>query len=531
MDSRRWRLAAAAGAGGLAVNFDLLVRGGTVVDGSGITEPFAADVGVVGDRIEAIGDLSAASATSQIDATGRVVAPGFIDVHVHGEIALLGGRDQYAEVRQGITTQLLAPDGFGWARLAPQRARELWQYTLFAYGNVEVAPPWGSIAEYLALFDRTTPSNVVAQVPHCAVRAEVMGWQGRAASAEEVAAMVGLTREWMEAGARALNLGLDYQPSAHAAFEELVALCRVAAEYDGIYAAHQRYQLLGREAAWRETIALSRAAEIPVHVSHERVDDLTGPLLDQVQKDGVDLSFESYLYPAGMTHMTMMLPMEYQQGTPEEVLARLPDPKVRAASLPLLEKSLGRGDQICGFTRSGRYVGRRLAELAEAAGTSLAEFAYDLLIEEEGLQTFVFPWQVPAEEAAATLAATATHPLMMVASDGVYNIPHPHPRGTGCFAQVLGEFVRDRGQLSLAEAVYKMSGFPADRFRIHDRGRIATGRGADLVVFDPPSVAARSTYKEPMQLAAGIDDVVVNGQPVISGGAPTARLPGRVLGR
>jgi len=197
----------------------------------------------------------------------------------------------------------------------------------------------------------------------------------------------------------------------------------------------------------------------------------------------------------------------------------------------VLAQKLGRGDQICGFTRSGRHVGRCLTQLAEEAGVSIAEFAYDLLIEEEGLQGFVFPWQVPAAEAEATVQATANHPLMMVASDGVFNVPHPHPRGTGCFARVLGDFVRQEERLSLVEAVYKMSGFPADRFRIRDRGRLAEGRGADLLVFDPRTVGARSTFDDPTQLPVGIDDVVVNGQPVISGGAPTDLLPGRVLGR
>ena len=513
------------------MSFSLIIRNGDVIDGTGDRPPFRADVGVTGDVITAVDDLSTAKADCEIAASGRVVSPGFIDVHVHGEIALIGTPDQYGEVQQGITTQLLAPDGFGWARLAGARAQELWEYTLFAYGNVDIEPPWNSIDDYLSLFDRRTPSNVVSQVPHCAIRAEVMGWEARVATDDELKQMEALTREWMEAGACALNLGLAYQPSSSADFRELVALCKVVAEYDGIYAAHQRYHILGREPAWRETMDLSREAGIPVHVSHERVDEISGPLLDEVEREDIDLTFESYLYSAGMTHMTMMLPMEYQHGSPVEVLERLRDPAVRANSLPVLREKLGIADQICGFTRSGKHTGRRLRDLAQEANSSPESFAYDLLLEEAGLQAFVFPWQVPEEEAQHAVEATARHPLMMIASDGIYNIPHPHPRGMGCFARVLGEFVRDRGILTLEEAVSRMSAFPADRFRIPDRGRIEVGRAADLVLFDPDTVAAQSTYENPRRPPLGIDDVIVNGEAVIAEGVPTGVMSGRVVHR
>ncbi|MEE2754556.1 MAG: amidohydrolase family protein, partial [Candidatus Latescibacterota bacterium] len=204
------------------MTFDLIIRNGTIVDGTGDTEPFTADVGVVGEAIHRIGDLSEAQCEDAIDASGLVVAPGFIDVHVHGEIALLGGPDQFGEVRQGITTQLMAPDGFGWARLTGKQALEMWDYTRFGVGNVDMTPDWPTIESYLELFDRTTPSNVCPQVPHCAVRLEVMGWDARPATPDELAKMADITREWMEAGACAINLGLDYQPTANADFKEMV---------------------------------------------------------------------------------------------------------------------------------------------------------------------------------------------------------------------------------------------------------------------------------------------------------------------
>ncbi len=513
------------------MRFDLIIRNGTIVDGTGTNEPYLGDVGIRGEKIEAVGDLSAAQSDDVIDAAGLVVSPGFIDVHVHGEIALLGGPDQYGEVRQGITTQLMAPDGFGWARLTGEQAEEMWEYTRFGVGETDVVPEWPTIQSYLDLFDRTTPSNVVPQVPHCAVRLEVMGWDPRPATNDELIRMSDITREWMEVGACALNLGLDYQPTANADFRELVALCRAAAEYDGIYAAHIRYHTIGREPAWRETIELSRAAGIPVHISHERVDDVSGALLDEIDRDSVDLTFEAYLYSAGMTHMTMMLPIEMQQGSPGEVLNRLEDPKTRAAALPEMKNWLGRCDQVVGFTKTGRYVGERLVNIAEKAGKLPEEFAYDLILEEDGYQGFIFPWQVPPDEANRTVNRTIAHPRMMVASDGIYNVAHSHPRSQGCFARVLGEFVRDRRTISLKDAIYKMSGFPATRFRLGDRGIIREAFAADLAIFNPDDVAAQSTFEKPSLAPVGIPHVIVNGVPVIRNGSPTPARPGKVVAR
>ena len=344
--------------------------------------------------------------------------------------------------------------------------------------------------------------------------------------------MAETTREWMEAGAGVLCLGLDYQPSANADLRELVTLSKIAASYGGIYAAHVRYQILGRQGAWEETMEIARQAEIPVHISHEKVTDETAPLLDRVDRENIDLTFESYLYPAGMTHLTMQLPMNLQKGSPEEVLSRLAHPKTRAAALPHLQEKLGViGNQIVGYTRSGRFIGMTLAEAAEQEGKSWAEFAYDLIIEEEGITTCIFPWQTPPEENELTLDRTTVHPRMMVASDGVYDVPHPHPRGFGCFARFLRRCVRERGLISLEDAIYKMSGFPAERFGLKDRGRIVEGLAADVVVFDPATVADRSTWHEPTQTAVGMDWVIVNGTPVIADGTPTGKLPGRVLRR
>ena len=513
-----------------APTFSVLITGGTIVDGTG-GPAYRADVGLQGDAIAAVGDLGSATADTTVDAAGLTVTPGFIDVHVHSELALLAGHDTLVGARQGITTNLLAPDGFGWAPLDSPRCEELFAYTATLYGGSQIEARWPTIDSYLDRFAGATPLNVFPQVPHCAVRLRAMGWDARHATPDELQAMEEGTREWMDAGAGALCLGLDYQPSANASFDELVRLCQVTAEQGGIYAAHQRYSHLGRPVAWRETIELAKASCCPVHVSHERVDEDSGAALEQVEREKVDLSFESYLYPAGMTHLEMALPIHLHPGGWPAMAERLRRPGVRDLAVEWLAKYLGRGDQIVGYSRSGRHVGERTADLAAAAGKSIGEFAFDLVMEEEGAATMVFPWQTPVEEHERVIAATAVHPRMMVASDGVYDVPHPHPRSFGCFARVLGEFVRDRGLLSLPEAVYKMAGFPAERFRVPDRGVIRAGAAADLAVFDAETVAARSTWEEPRQEAVGMRWVLVNGRPIIADGAPTGSLPGRVLAR
>ena len=511
------------------MEFDIIIEDGNIVDGTGKRDPYVADIGLVGDSIETIDDLTEAKASQRINASGQVVCPGFVDVHVHSEISLLGGRDQYAAVRQGVTTHLAAPDGFGWAPLSPQLAQELWHYTQFAYGDAKLSLNWNTPDEYLSIFDGQIPANLYPQVPHCAVRLGAMGWDARPATTDELKNMERTTREWLEAGACCLCLGLDYQPSANADLNELVYLSKVAASYDAIYAAHIRYQLIGRKAAWEETIEIAQRAEIPVHISHERVDEISAEVLERVDREDIDLTFESYLYPAGMTHLAMMLPMEYQTGSPDEMLANLENSDVREKSLPYLRDKLGKGNQIIGYNKSSRYIGKLLSDVAKQEGKTNEEFAYDFILEENAIETFVMPWVTLADENEKVLNQTACHPRMMIASDGVYNIPHPHPRSYGCFVQYLGKFARERQLISLKDAVYKMSGFPAERFRLSDRGRIATNLAADIVIFDPGTVTDRSTWFDPIQPPIGVNWVFVNGVPVINDGEVTGKLPGKVL--
>lgn len=516
------------------MEFDLLVRGGTIVDGSG-GPGFAGDVGVRGDRVVAVGSLPDATAATVIEASGRIVSPGFIDAHPHSETALRGNGDIRGAVLQGVTSHLTGPDGFGWAPLPAGRGAELWRSTAFAYGQPDFAPDWPTIDAYLDGFSGTVPINVIPMAPHQPIRFAVMGWDPRRPDAAEMEQMRRLTRDWMEAGAVGLNTGLDYQPAANADTDELVELARVVAEYGGVYAAHIRYNAIGKPAAYRESIAIGQRAGIPIRLSHESVDAETGPLLEEARTAGVDIGIDWYLYPAGSSHLLVWLAPEEQLGGFEATVRRLrDDPAHRTRIGAAIERQIAQtaatgGREYFSHTRTGRHIGRSISEIAAERGKGVGETAVELIVEESPDAVLVFRRGTSEADFDALARRTLAHPAFMVASDGLYHGALPHPRGYGCFAQVLGTFVRDRAFVSLERAVHLMSGLPAARFGIRDRGRIAEGLAADLVVFDPATVASRATWDEPRGTAVGVDAVVVNGAVAARDGRLTGEQPGRVV--
>ncbi len=515
------------------MEFDVLIRNGTVIAGDGKSPAQRADVGIDGDRVVAVGDLASSSGAQEIDATGRVVSPGFIDVHIHSEIELLGGEHRHASLLQGVTTHLLAPDGFGWAPLAPDEARSLWEATVAIYGPLELEPDWPAPEAYLRLFEGNTPANVLPQVPHTAVRINAMGWASRPATDDELETMRQLTRKWMEAGATCLCLGLDYQPSAFSDTRELIELSKVAAEYDGIYTAHVRYNGIGRVEAWRETMEISEQAKIPVHISHESVTNITDELLDEAQQR-CDLTFESYMYAAGCTHLLNMLPIPLQAGGPDGVRQRLDSSEGRRtihdALLRRLENDRQIGDRpVFVHTPSGRWIGMDIFEAADSEGLDLGTFAMQVFDDEYPEALMIYHRAGSIGDVDEMVRRTIQHPQMMVASDGIYHGISAHPRGYGCFPRAIRKGVRELGAVSLEDAIWKMAGFPAERFRIKNRGTLVEGNFADVVIFDPETIADRATWQEPRLHPVGIDQVLVNGQTVVKDGTPTDNLPGAVL--
>lgn len=515
------------------MEFDVLIRNGDVIDGSRQGKRHRADVGIQGDRVAAVGALDESSGAVEIDASGKVVAPGFVDVHIHSEIELLGGPHRYASLLQGVTTQLLTPDGFGWAPLTPEQARDLWEATVAIYGPLELEPDWPTPETYLSLFEGNTPANVLPQVPHTAVRLAAMGWDARPATDDELEVMRGIVRQWMEAGATCLCLGLDYQPSAFSDTRELIELSKVAVEYDGIYTAHVRNNILGRESAWRETMEIGREAGIPVHISHEFVIDLTAPLLDEAD-EVCDLTFESYMYPAGCTHLLNMMPMPYQAGGPNGVRARLQTDEGREAISTAIANKL-RNDYEIGSraifanTKTGRWIGQDMVSAAEAEDLPLEAFVLEVFDAEYPEGLMIYRRGDSPDQVDEMVRRTISHPKMMVASDGIYYGPHAHPRGYGCFARAIRKGVRELGAVSLEEAIWKMAGFPAERFRIPERGQLREGYYADIVIFNPEEYADRATWDEPRLHPVGVDRVLVNGRVVIADGEPTGEIPGQVI--
>ena len=341
------------------------------------------------------------------------------------------------------------------------------------------------------------------------------------------------TRAWFEAGATCLNLGLDYQPSAFADTHELIELSKIAREYDGVYAAHIRYSDLGQAKAWRETMEIGEKAGVPVHISHENVSDVTERLLEEAA-ERCDLTFESYLYPAGCTHLAIMLPTWAQTGGPAGLWQRLQFPATRKDIRDHLERNL-----LAGFdhgaravfvsTASGRYIGMDIVAAAELEGESLGDFAIRILEEERPHALLVYHRPGSDADHLESARRTAEHPVMMLASDGMYHGASAHPRGYGCFARALRLAIREIPTVRLETMIYKMTGMPAERFRIGDRGLLKPGYAADVVIFDPETVDGPASWTQPRLEAVGIDRVIVNGETVVQGGSPTGVLPGRLL--
>lgn len=503
------------------------------MDGTGLPW-FRADVGIVGDRIAAVGALGAATARTTIDAAGKVVCPGFVDAHVHGDLALLVDPYHEAAVRQGVTTYVNGQDGVAFAPGGDTTQQYMRRYTAGFNGNFPTpGKTWNGVAEYLKLFDAQCAINACTLIPNGNVRMEAMGLESRKPTAAELAVMKRLVREGMEQGAVGLSSGLDYVPSIYADEDELAALCEEIAPYGGIYVTHMRgYNLQKAPPALQEVFNIGKRARCGVHVSHFNcVAEQTIPLLDAARADGVDVTFDLYCYLYGSTLVVMLtMPTEILEGGIDATLARLADPDVRKKlEEPFANPRFPIETIRLASLPSDEYrhlEGLGLVEAANAAGKTLVDFTCDLLVATNLAAGCVIRHFAQRQE--HDIPALMKHPLMMGGSDGIYVGGKPHPRGAGCFARYLGHHVRN-GDWSIEEAVMKCAYHTARRFGLKDRGLLREGLAADVVVFDPNTIADRSTYAEGKTLAVGVEHVVVNGVPVLLGGERTKALPGRGL--
>ena len=512
------------------MDFDVLITGGDVVDGSGSPRR-RLDVGISGGRIVAVDRLEGSPAARLIDARGLTVAPGFIDVHVHSELARLGGVDQFAGVLDGVTTELMSPDGFSWAPLSPERLREVRDYLQVFYGDPDVGWDWTSVAGYLALFKGRIPNHLVPQAPHLAIKVAAMGWKPGRPSDEEARAMRSHLVEWLDAGAVGMAAGLEYQPGALSDVSELVDLCRVAADAGGVYAPHQRGYWSRVASGCRESFEIGRRSGVKVHISHLAIDDSAAGLLDEAQASGVDVTFDMYPYSAACTHLLMMLPEWAQAGGYRASMERVTSPSERKRLRPETAARIAeRGDITLSSVEAGEELeGRSLGRLATESGSEDVDFLFDLLAGHAGRALAVYQWPASVD-GEAILKRTIAHPLYVGSTDGIYMGSRPHRRGFGTFARIVGEHVRG-GTLTLEQAVRKVTALPAERFGLKDRGVIKAGMAADITVFDPGALADKSTWEHPRVAPSGIAHVLVEGEAVVFAARVTGALPGRIIGR
>jgi N-acyl-D-amino-acid deacylase len=512
------------------MDFDVLITGGDVVDGSGAPRA-RLDVGIAGGRVEAVDRLDGARAARVIDAQGLTVAPGFIDVHVHSELARLGGVDQFAGVLDGVTTELMSPDGFSWAPLTPGRLREVKDYLQVFYGDPDIGWDWTSVADYLSLFEGRIPNHLVPQAPHLAIKVAAMGWEPGPPSPEQMRAMKALLVEWLDAGAVGMSAGLEYQPGALSHLSELIELCRAVAAAGGVYAPHQRGYWGRLAQGCGESFEIGRASGVKVHISHLAVDDTAARLLDEAQADGVDVTFDMYPYTAACTHLLMMLPEWAQAGGYQASMQRLTSPRERERLRPETAERIGeRGEITLSSVEAGEALeGRSIGDLARESGQADVDRLFDLLAAHAGRALAIYHWP-ESIDGRGILRRTIAHPLYIGSTDGIYMGTRPHRRGFGTFARIVGEHVRG-GTVTLEQAVRKVTGLPAERFSLRDRGLLQAGRAADITVFDPAALADRSTWANGRVPPSGIVHVLVNGEPVVTDGQPTGNLPGRIVGR
>lgn len=525
-------------------SFDVLLRRGRVIDGTG-NPWFRADVGIRDGKILAIGPLPAATATTTIDVSDKIVSPGFVDAHVHGDLALFMDPQHEPAIRQGVTTYVIGQDGVAMAPASPAVFDYVCRYTAGFSGGAEwrkrpadQRPAWRSVDEYLRTFDRRTAVNVATLVPNGNVRMEVMGLETRPPTADELAAMQRLVREGMEQGAVGLSSGLDYIPSLYAQEAELAALCQAIAPYDGVYVTHmRRYDPAGVAGSLGEVFRIGQVGGVAVHVSHFNSQAaLVLPILDDARRRGIEVTYDLYCYLAGSSILGMYaLPGWVQEGGIDATLARLRDP----ATWPRLREHFATPRVPMDSVRISyvadpqwkQYEGKTLREAVGPGGetdpTLLGEFVVKVLLAAEMAAGCVVPHKERGED---DVRALMRHPAMMGGSDGIYTGSKPHPRGCGCYARYLGHYVRE-GVWSLETAVMRLAAHPAQRFGLRDRGVLRPGMAADVVVFDADMIEDRSTFADGSVLAEGVEHVLVNGELVLRAGQRTQALPGRGLRR
>ena len=530
------------------LDFDVIIKDGTVYDGTG-AEPKQADVAIRGDRIAGVGDFKTAKANTIIDAKGLAVAPGFINMLSWSTESLIQDGRSQSEIRQGVTTEIM---GEG-ESMGPvnDRVRE---HKIRQQTDIKYDITWNTLAEYLQYLEKRGVScNVASFIGATTVREYVIGFEDKAPTPEQLDQMRELVRKEMEAGALGIGTSLIYPPAFYAKTQELIELCKVAAKYKGKYISHMRSEGSRLLEALDELIRISREAKIPAEVYHikvsggqnwPKIDDLLSRI-EAAQKEGLKVTADMYTYTAGGTGLDASLPPWTEDGGYPALFERLRDPATREKVKAEVQKPTNAWENL--YLDAGGpehillaqfkseklkpLIGKTLAQVAKMRGKDPIDTLMDLIAEDEsriGTLYFIMSEDNVKKELAKPWISFGSDEASQ-APEGVFLKSNPHPRAYGNFARVLGKYVRDEKVIPMKEAIRRLSGLPATNLGLDHRGFLKEGMFADVVVFDPATIADRATYEKPHQYAVGVKDVFVNGVQVLKDGEHTGAKPGRAL--
>ncbi len=528
------------------VRYDVLISSGTIYDGSG-GQPFVGDVAIQGDRIAYVGPHAPHPAAERVDAHGKAVAPGFINMLAHPEESLLVDGRALSDLRQGVTLEVLGEDSMG--PLSPQMKER----SLQRQGDIHYPIDWTTLGEYLQrLEQRGITPNVASFVGAGTVRINVLGERDVQPTAEQLAQMRSLVHHAMEEGAMGVTTALIYSPNEYARTPELIALAAESARCGGIYSAHIRSEGDRLLEAVQETVDIARASGGPAEIYHLKVAgrrnwDKIGALIAAVEKaraSGTRITADMYVYTAGATGLDAAMPPWVLDGGLEAWIERLRDPKMRARVITDMREPAPSWENLYGAAGADGTLllafknpelkpltGKTLAEVARMRGVSPEDAAIDLVIEDGsrvGVAYFLMSEDNIRREVALPWVSFDSDE-QAPAPEGVFLKSNPHPRAYGNFARVLAKYVREEKVLSLPQAIHKLAALPAATLSLPDRGQLKNGYFADVVVFDPATIQDHATYEHPHQLATGVDEVWVNGVRALRHGVATGAASGRAI--
>ncbi len=531
-----------------APDYDTIVRGGTVYDGSG-NAPVVADVAIDADTIAAIGDLSANTATVEVDATGMAVSPGFINMLSWATVSLIEDGRSQSDIRQGVTLEV-----FGEGSSMGPVNDTMRQEALSQQGDIKFDIPWTTLGEYLDhIVARGISTNVASFIGATTLRIHEVGYEDRDATSEELDRMRQLVRQGMEEGAVGIGSSLIYAPAFYANTHELIEISKVAAEYGGMYISHMRSESNQLLEAVEELITIAHEAGIAAEVYHLKAAgeanwgkmDRVIERIESARADGLRITADMYTYTAGATGLDAAMPPWVQEGGHNAWVERLKDPSIRQRvaremvtpqnEWENLFLAAGTPDRVLlvDFRQDSlrHLTGKTLAEVAEIRGTSAAETAMNLVIQDDSRVGAVY-YMMSEENIKKQIAlpwVSFDSDAGSLTSEGVFLNSNPHPRAYGNFARLLAKYVREEQVIPLEEAVRRLTSLPAENLSIRKRGSLTPGHYADVVVFDPATIQDHATFEQPHQYSTGVEHVFVNGEHVLRNGDHTGVTPGRVV--